>query len=47
MGHSKKSCKGKRVADRVIPKGWNKNKVMTCATEDRNKQKRETETCEI
>lgn len=26
MGHNKRSCKGKRVADRVIPKGGNTKK---------------------
>ncbi|CAL5205285.1 unnamed protein product [Lathyrus oleraceus] len=27
MGHNKRSCKGKRVADRVIPKGGNTKKI--------------------
>ncbi|CAK8564364.1 unnamed protein product [Lathyrus sativus] len=40
MGHNKRSCKGKRVVERVIPKGGNKKKGHT--SKDGKRQKLET-----
>lgn len=38
--HNKRSCKGKRAADRAIPKGGNKKNGITCAKYDGKKKKR-------
>lgn len=40
MGHTKQSCKGKRVVDRVIPKGGNQTKKKLDGNTDGDKNKK-------